>query len=176
MRSGPACPGNELRDDMAGGGAGSGLSVRERGCCRHLRGTVRVAAGRRDRHGCLQRDVCVLAAHRAAVDEPAAICLVLGYGYAWPAGLKVRREPTAIAGWPDHDASVALRSPKGAATRGRANYHVTHVLLQEGHLWGGMQAAIPISAVTRVDDGIRLNITKHEVQNLPPVDVDHPNA
>jgi hypothetical protein len=29
-----------------------------------LRGTVRGAAGRRDRHGCLQRDAGVLAAHR----------------------------------------------------------------------------------------------------------------
>jgi hypothetical protein len=33
----------------------------------------------------------MLAAHRAAIDEPAAIWLLLGYGYAWPAGLKVRR-------------------------------------------------------------------------------------
>jgi len=56
------------------------------------------------------------------------------------------------------------------------NHHVTHVLLQEGHLWGRKQVAIPISAVTGVDDGIRLNITKHQVQDLPPVDIDHPNA
>ena len=42
------------------------------------RGTVRVPGGRRDCHGCLQRDVGVLTAHRAAVDEPAAIWLVLG--------------------------------------------------------------------------------------------------
>jgi sporulation protein YlmC with PRC-barrel domain len=56
------------------------------------------------------------------------------------------------------------------------NHHVTHVLLQEGHLWGRKEVAIPISAVTRVDDGIRLNITKHQVQDLPPVDIDHPNA
>ena len=49
--------------------------------------------------------------------------------------------------------------------------HVTHVLLQEGHLWGRKEVAIPIAAVTRVDDGIRLNITKQEVQDLPPVDV-----
>ncbi len=56
------------------------------------------------------------------------------------------------------------------------NNHVTHVLLQEGHLWGRKEVAIPISAVTGVDDGIRLNITKHEVQDLPPVDIDHPNA
>jgi hypothetical protein len=103
---------------MAGGGAGSGVGVRERDRCRHLRGSVRVAAGRRDRHGCLERNVGVLAAHRAAIDEPAAIWLALGYGYARPAGLKVRRESTAIAGWPDHDASVALPPPKGAATRG----------------------------------------------------------
>lgn len=116
--TGPACPGCELRDDLAGGGAGSGVGVRDRDRCRRLRGTVRVAAGRRDRHGRLQRDTSMLAAHRAAIDEPAAIWLVLGYGYAWPAGLKVRRESTAIARWPDHDASVALSPPKAAATRG----------------------------------------------------------
>ena len=116
--SGPACPGSELRDDLAGGGTGSGAGVRERDRRRHLRGSIRVAAGRRDRHGCLQRDVGVLAAHRTAIDQPAAIWLELGYGYARPAGLKVRRESTAIARWPDHDASVALPPAKGAATRG----------------------------------------------------------
>ncbi|MGE5286697.1 MAG: hypothetical protein ACM3ML_05735 [Micromonosporaceae bacterium] len=54
--------------------------------------------------------------------------------------------------------------------------HVTHVLLQEGHLWGRKQVAIPISAITGVDNGIWLNLTKHQVQNLPPVDIDHPNG
>ena len=56
------------------------------------------------------------------------------------------------------------------------NHHVTHVLLQEGHLWGRKEVAIPIGAVTGVDDGIRLSITKHEVQDLPPVDIDHPDG
>ena len=51
--------------------------------------------------------------------------------------------------------------------------HVTHVLLQEGHLWGRKQVAIPIGAVAGVDDGIRLKITKQQVQDLPPVEVDH---
>jgi sporulation protein YlmC with PRC-barrel domain len=51
---------------------------------------------------------------------------------------------------------------------------VTHVLLQEGHLWGRKQVAIPISAVSGVEDGIRLNITKQQVQDLPPVDVNPP--
>ncbi len=50
--------------------------------------------------------------------------------------------------------------------------HVTHVLLQEGHLWGRKQVAIPISAVTGVDDqGISLSIAKQEVQDLPPVSI-----
>jgi sporulation protein YlmC with PRC-barrel domain len=53
-------------------------------------------------------------------------------------------------------------------------YHVTHVLLQEGHLWGRKEVAIPISAVTGVDDGIRLSMTKRDVEDLPPVDIDHP--
>jgi hypothetical protein len=50
---------------------------------------------------------------------------------------------------------------------------ITHVLLREGHLWGRKEVAIPISAVTGVQDGIRLNITKQQVENLPPADIDH---
>jgi hypothetical protein len=56
----------------------------------------------------------------------------------------------------------------------RSTRHVTHVLLQEGHLWGRREVAIPISAVASTSDGIRLSISKQEVQDLPPVDVDHP--
>ena len=54
------------------------------------------------------------------------------------------------------------------------SHHVTHVLLQEGHLRGRKEVAIPISAVTGIADGIRLNITKQQVQDLPPVDLQHP--
>ena len=50
------------------------------------------------------------------------------------------------------------------------DHQVTHVLLQEGHLWGRKDVAIPIKAVSRVGDAIRLNISKHEVRDLPPVD------
>jgi len=57
------------------------------------------------------------------------------------------------------------------------DHHVTHVLLQEGHLWGRKEVAIPIGAVTGVDQsGIRLDITKHEVEALPAVAVDHPTG
>jgi len=54
------------------------------------------------------------------------------------------------------------------------SHHVTHVLLQEGHLWGHKEVAIPIGAVNSTDDGIWLSLTKHEVGALPPVDVKRP--
>ena len=50
-----------------------------------------------------------------------------------------------------------------------ADRTVTHVLLQEGHLWGRKEVAIPVSAVTAVDDGIRLNLTRQQVADLPPL-------
>ena len=40
------------------------------------------------------------------------------------------------------------------------NHHVSHVLLQEGHLWGRKVVAIPIGAVRGIEDGIRLTLTK----------------
>jgi sporulation protein YlmC with PRC-barrel domain len=52
------------------------------------------------------------------------------------------------------------------------NHHVTHILLQEGHLWGHKEVAIPIIAVSGIDDGIRLTLTKQEVEDLPPVNID----
>ena len=54
------------------------------------------------------------------------------------------------------------------------SHHVTHVLLQEGHLWGRKDVAIPIGSVKRSDEGITLSITKEQVKNLPSVDIDHP--
>jgi hypothetical protein len=53
------------------------------------------------------------------------------------------------------------------------SHHVTHVLLQEGHVWGRKEVAIPIGAITGVEYGIQLNITKQQVQDLPSVDIDH---
>jgi sporulation protein YlmC with PRC-barrel domain len=55
-----------------------------------------------------------------------------------------------------------------------SDHHVTHVLLDEGHLWGQKRVAIPISAVTAVDDGVRLNLTKDNVRDLPAVEVADP--
>ncbi len=52
------------------------------------------------------------------------------------------------------------------------SHHMTHVLLDEGHLWGKKRVAIPIGAVTSVGDGVEVNLTKEEVGDLPPVELD----
>jgi len=52
------------------------------------------------------------------------------------------------------------------------SHHVTHVLLQEGQLWGRKNVAIPISAVTKLGDRIQLSLTKQQVAGLPPVSLD----
>jgi len=54
-------------------------------------------------------------------------------------------------------------------------HHVTHVLLQKGRMWGHKEVAIPIRAVTKIGTLlIQLSLTKHQVKDLPPVDIDHP--
>ena len=54
-------------------------------------------------------------------------------------------------------------------------HQVTHVLLQKGHMRGRKEVAIPISAVTKIGTFlIHLSLTKHQVKDLPPMDIDHP--
>jgi len=54
-----------------------------------------------------------------------------------------------------------------------ASRHVTHVLLDEGHLWGKKQVAIPVSAVSSLGGaGIEVHLTKDEIRDLPPVELD----
>lgn len=54
----------------------------------------------------------------------------------------------------------------------RKRHGVTHVLLEEGHLWGHKQVAIPIGAVSSINGGIRLDLSVDEVKGLPPVAVE----
>ena len=48
-----------------------------------------------------------------------------------------------------------------------ASGRVTHVLLGEGHLWGRKEVAIPFDQIAGFDQGIRLSLTKKQVQDLP---------
>jgi hypothetical protein len=55
-----------------------------------------------------------------------------------------------------------------------ADHHVTHVLLDAGHLWGKQRIAIPISAVRRIDEEVQVTLSKDEVRDLPAVDLEDP--
>ena len=90
---------------------------------------------------------------------------------------------TSDAPLPDGDRGVAVHAVPAHATDGAighleglviepGTHRVTHVLLQEGHLWGRRDVAIPLSVVQDLDDsGLQLSVTKQEVGDLPPVPV-----
>jgi hypothetical protein len=52
-----------------------------------------------------------------------------------------------------------------------ASGRVTHVLLGEGHLWGRKEVAIPFDKIAGFDQGIRLSLTRKQVQGLPAADI-----
>jgi hypothetical protein len=60
----------------------------------------------------------------------------------------------------------------GALVVDPRDHHVTHVLLDEGHLWGAKRVAIPIGAVKRLDVGITVDLTMEQIRDLPPVGVE----
>ena len=54
-------------------------------------------------------------------------------------------------------------------------HFVTHVLLQQGHMLGRKEVAVPIGAVTRIGTLlIRLSLTKRQAKDLPSADIDRP--
>jgi hypothetical protein len=53
-----------------------------------------------------------------------------------------------------------------------ADEAVTHVLLDEGHLWGHKRVAIPVGEVAGIDaGGVAVRLTKHQIKDLPSVEV-----
>jgi sporulation protein YlmC with PRC-barrel domain len=108
----------------------------------------------------------------------------LGGGIGAPGGLDAVSETVTYDSVPAGEVAVRrgehVHATDGAIGRVQglvidpASHHVTHVLLQEGHLWGRKDVAIPIGAVAGTADGIQLTISKDQVQDLPPVDIHHP--
>jgi hypothetical protein len=47
---------------------------------------------------------------------------------------------------------------------------ISYALVQEGHLLGRKEVAIPIANIESVENGIQVNISKEEIRNLPSVD------
>ena len=53
-----------------------------------------------------------------------------------------------------------------------ADEHITHFVLERGHLWGRKEVTIPIGAVARVEsDVVQVALSKDEVGALPAVSV-----
>jgi len=109
-----------------------------------------------------------------------------GEVYAWPYfGGNASVPVTSVAvpvgevsvrrGDPVHATDGDIGKVEGLVVESKG-HHVSHVLLQEGHLWGRREVAIPIEAISTVDSGIRLKITKQEVQNLPRIDLDRSSS
>jgi sporulation protein YlmC with PRC-barrel domain len=104
----------------------------------------------------------------------------LGYGYGWgpedfshesvPAG-----EVTVRRGDPVHATDGDIGRVAGLVIR-TSGGQVTHVLLEEGHLARKKEVAIPVRSITRVGDVAEVAMTRHEIQRLPDVDVDHPES
>jgi len=104
----------------------------------------------------------------------------LGYGQGWgrdsvtydavpPGEVTIRRgDPVhATDGDIGHIAGLVIGTPTG---------EVTHVLLQEGHLWGKKDVSIPIGSVTRVGEVVEVGLSKHQLEELPSIDIDHPET
>jgi sporulation protein YlmC with PRC-barrel domain len=71
-------------------------------------------------------------------------------------------------GQPVHAVDGEIGEVEGFVAEG-SGHQVTHLLLREGHFLRRKEVAIPVDAVTGVDDGIRLNLTKHQIEELPPL-------
>jgi hypothetical protein len=110
----------------------------------------------------------------------------LGMGGVGMGGMDLGPQPVVTDRVPVGEVAVRRGDPVAASDGdiGRvaglvvdpSDHHVTHVLLDEGHLWGHKRVAIPIGAVAVVSasDGVRVNLTKDEVRDLPAVEVDAP--
>jgi sporulation protein YlmC with PRC-barrel domain len=103
---------------------------------------------------------------------------------------EIQCDLAAFEALPDTDESMSNTLPSGhVAVRGDQHVHstdgeigkiravmvddgsgrVTHILLQEGHLWGKREVAIPWGSVTGLDGGVHLSLTSEAIKELPPV-------
>ncbi len=104
----------------------------------------------------------------------------LGFGWGWgPQTIRYeavpRGEVTIRRGDPVRASDGDIGRVAGLVI-GNPDGDVTHVLLQEGHLWGKKDVAIPIRSVKRVSGVVEVSLSKHELGELPAIDIDHPET
>jgi sporulation protein YlmC with PRC-barrel domain len=94
-------------------------------------------------------------------------CTLADFEKLPPAGEIDPAEAELIPGKPVHAVDGEIGQVLGFIVN-PDDQRVTHVLLKEGHAWARREVAIPISAVTAIDEGVRLNMTKKQLEDLPP--------
>jgi sporulation protein YlmC with PRC-barrel domain len=104
----------------------------------------------------------------------------LGYGWGW------RDNASTYESTPSGDVTIrrgeAVRATDGEIGKvaglviGTPTGDVTHVLLQEGHLWGKKDVSIPIRSVQSISGVVEVSMSKKEIEGLPEIDIDHPEA
>jgi sporulation protein YlmC with PRC-barrel domain len=110
----------------------------------------------------------------AGAPGPAGGGLVAAAALTEPLTVTYERVPTGEVqirrGQPVHATDGEIGKVQGLVVD-PSDHQVTHVLLQEGHLWGKKQVALPIRDVTDVHEGVHLDLSKDEIRELPPVDI-----
>ena len=71
-------------------------------------------------------------------------------------------------GQPVHALDGAIGEVEGFVAVGDG-HELTHLLLREGHFLSRKEVAIPVGAVVGVEGGIRLNLTKEQIESLPAI-------
>jgi sporulation protein YlmC with PRC-barrel domain len=52
---------------------------------------------------------------------------------------------------------------------------ITHLILEEGHLWGKKDVSIPVDQIQSIEaDGVKLKLSKKEVEALPEIQIQRP--
>jgi sporulation protein YlmC with PRC-barrel domain len=55
----------------------------------------------------------------------------------------------------------------------KANGHITHLVLREGHMWGEKDITIPVSEIDRIEENaVHLKLDKSKIGSLPEIPVD----
>lgn len=98
-----------------------------------------------------------------------------GFGVAAPGPVAYDKVPLGEIEVAKGDPVLATDGPIGRV-RGLvidpSDHRMTHILLDEGHLWGHKRVAIPVKQVVGVNEGIHLRISKRDVEELPDVSLD----